>query len=144
MNALEKLVDLFTACLLLFGIPLLYYGGKTELVRQMTAGRACESFLSRCSIFGEITDIFLGELEREMISCGCREYVITGERDIYVLSQGALQVRKGHLGTERLKQEIALAGTVSLLPGDELSVVVYFDGVPAVYAVTVCSGGAEP
>ena len=63
MNALEKLVDLFTACLLLFGIPLLYYGGKTELVRQMTAGRACESFLSRCSIFGEITDIFLGELE---------------------------------------------------------------------------------
>ena len=55
MNALEKVVDVLVSCLLLFLVPLVYYGGRTRVSQAILAGQAGENFLRRVSTAGEIT-----------------------------------------------------------------------------------------
>lgn len=140
MNAMEKLVDLLTAGILLFGIPLMYYHGKTEQFAQMTAGQACERFLSQCSLFGEMKDAYFENLQWELNACGCKRFDIIGERQLYYPQQGGMEIFRVQKSTENFFKELEEEGRSLLMPGDRLSVVIYANDVPTVYSVIVRSG----
>jgi len=79
MNALEKLVDLLAACVLMFGIPLLFFYGKAELTRERTVERSCRLMLNQCAIEGRIDEAVLKEFEFELEKLGIADY------DLYCL-----------------------------------------------------------
>lgn len=140
MNALEKLTDLFAACILLFMLPLLYYNEKMYLVQEMTAGKICEEFLSRCSLFGEIREEYLEDLERGLSACGCIKYEICGERTVYLYGEGGVIMQYIKKDTDFFISRVREQKDIALIPGDFLSVTVYFHQTPTVYSIIVRSG----
>lgn len=146
MNALEKVVDFLVSCLLLFLVPLLYYGGRTRVSRAILAGQAGETFLRRVSTAGEITLPVWQELERALLRCGCTRYEIRRVRSLFEPEgeDGAVAEKEYTADRERIHESIVAQGTSRLQSGDRLWLTLYINETPTVYFMSVRTGEAYP
>lgn len=146
MNALERVTDLLAAVVLLFLLPLLYYGSGERILRAMTAGQAGENFLKRVSTAGEITLPVWRELEAALANCGCINFELQRERRLYepvgkdgeVVEQTYIENRKG------LQEEISAYGKSQLQQGDRLCLTLYVNDMPMLCGEYVRTGGVNP
>lgn len=146
MNALEKVVDFLVSCLLLFLVPLLYYGGRTRVSQAILAGQAGETFLRRVSTAGEITLPVWQELERALRRCGCTRYEIRRVRSLFEPEgeDGAVAEKEYTADRERIHESIVAQGTSRLQSGDRLWLTLYINETPTVYFMSVRTGEAYP
>lgn len=146
MNALEKIVDFIAACLLLFLVPLLYYGGRNRVSQAILAGQAGETFLKRVSTAGEITLPVWEELERSLLRCGCTEYKFRRVRTLYEPEKvtGGIMEKEYTADRETIRESIMTKGAGKLQNGDELWLTIYVNEIPAVYFTAVRTGEAYP
>lgn len=143
MNALEKCLDMLIAIVILFLMPLLFYGGNSRVLCSVSAGEACESFLKRVSTSGEITLPVWKELEDTLerfgcdISGLCREYTLwePGTEPGSVAEQYYIEEK------DVLLQRIRTEGEVRLHQGDRLKVTFYINDSPTVYYDVIRSEG---
>ena len=142
MNALEKVVDLLAATVLLFLLPLLYYGSGKTVSQAVLAGQAGEVFLKRISTAGEITLPVWKDLERNLLQCGCESYDFRRERVLYrrVEETGEVMEQVNTAEKEKLYQQITETGESNLLSGDRLWLTLYVNEIPAVYFSVVRTG----
>ncbi len=146
MNALEKVVDVLVSCLMLFLVPLLYYGGRTRVSQAILAGQAGENFLRRVSTAGEITLPVWQELERTLLHCGCTRYEIRRVRTLYEPEgeEGAVTEKEYTADKEKIYGSVMTNGTSRLQNGDQLWLTLYVNELPTVYFMSVRTGEAYP
>lgn len=144
MNALEKIMDLVVAILLLFVIPLLYYGSCTHISKTVLAGQAVEIFLRKVATEGEITLPVWMELEMSLERCSNTTFTLERERVLYEPENetGSVERRIYMKSKEELLEEIGKEGKCRLIKGDKIRVVLETEGVPAVYYDIVRTGAA--
>lgn len=146
MNALEKVVDVLVSCILMFLVPLLYYGGRTRVSQAILAGQAGENFFRRVSTAGEITLPVWQELERTLFQCGCSRYEIRRVRTLYEPEgeEGAVTEKEYTAEKEKLYGSIMAKGKSRLQNGDQLWLTLYVNELPTVYFMSVRTGEAYP
>ncbi|MGN1083784.1 MAG: hypothetical protein ACI4QX_02165 [Lachnospiraceae bacterium] len=146
MNALEKVVDFIAASILLFLVPLLYYGGRNRVSQAILAGQAGETFLKRVATAGEITLPVWGELEEALLQYGCVKYEIFWIRTLYEPEgeKGEVIEKKYTADREVIRESIMECGVCRLQNGDTLRLTLYVNEIPAVYFTTVRTGEAYP
>lgn len=143
MNALEKMVDVITVMILMFLLPILYYGGRHQVSETVMAGQTAKSFLKRVSTAGEITEPVWKELEQALERFGCTEYELERERRLYEPAEdGRVWERTCCIGKEEIESELAGRGRCLLQKGDRLCLVLYREGVPVIYCENVRTGAA--
>lgn len=142
MNAWEKTVDVLIAVLLLFLIPLLYYGGGIRVSRAVLAGQASETFLRRVSTSGEITLPVWKELEDALTRYGCDGFELQRERVLYEPTGESGTVTECIYSENKaaLFHQVLRAGKSRLQRGDRLYLTVTLDGIPTVYYDSVRTG----
>lgn len=145
MNAWEKLVDLLVAVLLLFLIPLLYYGGGTGMSRAVLAGQASETFLRRISTSGEITLPVWKELEAALARYDCDGFELQRERLLYEPAGEPGEVTECLYREEKtvLLEQILREGKSRLQAGDRLRLTITMNGIPTVYYESVRTGATD-
>lgn len=141
MNALEKVVDVITVTLLMFLLPILYYGSRQQVSETVMAGQIGKSFLKRISTAGEITVPVWDELERELKRYGCTEIVLERERKLYEPAEdGTVWERTYCMTKEEIEERLAEQGRCLLQKGDRMRLVLYRRTVPMVYCESVRTG----
>lgn len=141
MNALEKVVDVITVTLLMFLLPILYYGSRQQVAETVMAGQIGKSFLKRISTAGEITVPVWDELERELKHYGCTEIVLERERKLYEPAEdGTVWERTYCMTKEKIEERLAEQGRCLLQKGDRMRLVLYQGTVPMVYCESVRTG----
>lgn len=142
MNALEKLVDVLTAVILMFLVPLLYYGGGRNISRTVFAGQAGENFLKQISTAGEITLPVWEELEKALEGCGCDGFEVQRKRILFepASEEGNVIERVERLCTEDLTEQIREKGKIRLLKGDRILLTIYVNGFPTVHFTRIRTG----
>ena len=143
MNALEKCLDMLVAIVILFLVPLLFYGGSSQILRSMSAGTVCENFLRRVSTAGEITLPVWKELEDSLERFGCEEFKVRREYTLWEPEEETGGVVGNRYSEEKddLLEEIQTEGTAVLHKGDRLQVTFYIDDIPTVYYDVIRSEG---
>lgn len=141
MNALEKTVDVITVTILMFLLPLLYYGSRQQVAETVMAGQIGKNFLKRVSTVGEITYPVWKELEQELKHHGCTEYELERERKVYEPTEdGTVWERIYCIGKEEIENELAEQGRFLLQKGDQICLVLHREGVPVIYYENVRTG----
>ena len=141
MNALEKMIDVITVTVLMFLLPILYYGGRHQVAETVMAGQISKSFLKRVSTAGEITYPVWKELEQALKRYGCTAYELERERKLYEPAEnGAVWERTYCIGKEEIESELSEQGRCLLQKGDRLCLVLYREGVPVIYCENVRTG----
>jgi len=141
VNALEKVVDLLAAVVLLFLVPLLFYGGIRNVSRAMLAGQAGEAFLKRVGTAGEITLPVWEELEQALERYGCDGFEVRRERVLFEpLESGVTVERSDTLRQEELLEQLEMTGACRLLKEDRIWLTIYVNDVPTVYFTKVRTG----
>lgn len=143
MNALEKCLDMLVAIAIMFLIPVLFYSGMSRIVRSLSSGAACESFLKRVCTSGELTFPVWNELETVLDQCGCDSFEIRREYTLWEpgVETGSVTELCYIDEEEILLEKIRAEGTVRLHKGDKLRVIFFLDDLPAVYYDIVRSEG---
>lgn len=143
MNALEKCLDMLMAIVIMFLLPLLFYGGNSRVLRSVSAGAACENFLQRVSTAGTITLPVWKELEDSLERFNCDTFELSREYTLWEpgAEMGCVTEQSYIDEKETLLQEIQTEGFVGLHRGDRLQVTFYTDGFPTVYYSVVRSEG---
>ena len=142
MNALEKVVDLLAAVMLLFIVPLLFYGGGMRASQAVLAGRAGENFLKRVCTMGEITLPVWEELEDALERYQCDGYSIQRKRSLYEPVEGNTEVteRIYIADKESLEEQVKKNGNCKLCKGDRITVTIYVNDIPTAYSALVRTG----
>lgn len=142
MNALEKWVDLLMTIVLLFLLPLLYYGSGRNVSAAILAGQAGENFLKRVSTAGEVTLPVWQELETALRRYGCRGFELQRERDLFepVDLSGNVAEYTYTEDTTGIKRKLEENGCYRLLYGDRIKLVLYCTDIPTVYVTSVRTG----
>lgn len=145
MNALEKLVDLLVAVVLLFFIPLVYYGSAKRVSQAMLAGQAGEHFLKQVSTAGEITLPVWTEFENTLERFGCDRFEVQRERRLFEPGQekGSVVERIYVEQKDRLQVQVREEGRSRLQKGDCIKVTIYVNEVPMLYYDYVRTGATE-
>ncbi len=143
MNALEKWLDMLIAIVIMFLIPLLFYGGSSQILRSMSAGAVCENFLKRVSTAGEIALPVWKELEDALKRFGCEEFEVRREYTLWEPAEemGSVVAQRYCEEKTALLEEILKEGTVVLHKGDRLRVIFYIEDIPTVYYDVIRSEG---
>lgn len=143
MNALEKTVDLVTAVIILFLIPLFYYGGGRQVSQTLLAGQAGERFLRVVGTTGEITLPVWRELEHTLEGIGCDGFELKRERFLFEPygEEGEIAECGYVKGTEEIRNRLEEAGYFPLQAGDRLWLTIVVNRTPAVYFHSVRTGG---
>ncbi len=142
MNALEKVVDLLIAVILMFLIPLLFYSYGKRISQVVFAGQTGENFLHTVSTAGEITQPVWSDFEKKLKLSGCVKFEL--QRDYRLFEPGE---EKGsvvmHNYTDKkgeIAEEIAKSGKYRLRKGDCLKLTMYLNDMPMVYCEYVRTG----
>ena len=145
MNALEKRLDLVVSILLMFMIPLLYYGSCMRVSQTVLAGQAVETFLRKIVTEGEITLPVWMELEKSLERCGNTEFTLQRERVLYEPESetGSVERRIYTKQKEELVKEVEREGKCRLVKGDKIRIILETGGVPVVYYDIVRTGAAS-
>ena len=145
MNALEKIVDLLIAVVLMFLVPVLYYSGKHQLSETIMAAQAGKHFLNRISVSGEITVPVWKELERNLAMYGCAEFSLQRERDLYEPTEnpGEIVERTYCLEKEQIEKQIREQGACLLQKGDRMSLTIYREQAPMTYCEYIRTGATK-
>lgn len=144
MNGIEKMVDLLAAIVLLFLVPLLYYGSGTAISQTMLAGQAGENFLRRIGTSGEISLPVWLELETMLERYGCDEFELQRERSLYEPVQEQNGVVAESVYTEQkeeIREQVWEEGSYRLQKGDRMRLTLYINDIPTVYFSRVRTGG---
>jgi len=143
VNALEKIVDVITVTILMFLLPILYYGSRNQVAETVMAGQIGKSFLKRISTAGEITVPVWNELERELKHYGCTEIVLERERKLYEPAEnGTVWERMYCMTKEEIEMCLAEQGRCLLQKDDRMRLVLYRGSMPTVYYESVRTGAA--
>ncbi len=145
MNALEKVVDLLVAVILLFMIPLFYYSSGTGVSQAILAGQAGENFLKRVSTAGEITLPVWNELEDALFCYGCERFELQRERRVYepVGENGAVAERIDTEYKKSVEEKLYKTGGIRLRKGDRIKLILYINDIPTVYCECVRTGATD-
>lgn len=142
MNALEKVVDLLIAMILMFLIPLLFYGCGKRISQSVLAGQIGENFLHTVSTAGEITQPVWSELEKKLKLSGCMNFELQREYRLFEPGEekGSVVIQNHTDGKEEMLGEIAKNGKYRLRKGDCLKLTIYLNDMPMVYCKYVRTG----
>ena len=145
MNALEKLVDVLIAVVLLFFLPILYYGSGKQVSGVILAGQAGENFLNRISTAGEITLPVWNELEDTLENFGCDRFELSRERYLFEPDRetGGVVRRLYVESAETLLEQMQEKDRTCLLKGDCIKLTIYYNEVPMLYYDYVRTGATE-
>ncbi len=145
MNALEKVVDLLVAVILLFLVPLLYYSGGTRVSQAILAGQAGENFIKRVSVAGEITLPVWSELEDALRQYGCEQFELQRERRLYepIGENGEVEERVYTEYKAGVEEHLNETGRIRLHKGDLIKLTLYIHDIPTVYYGTVRTGATD-
>lgn len=144
MNALEKVVDIVTVIILMFLLPILYYGSKHQVAETVMTGQIGKNFLKRVSTMGEITIPVWCDLERELKCYGCTEFELERQRKLYEpLEDGTVWERTYCIRKEEIEKELEEQGRCLLQKGDRIRLVLHREGIPMIYYENVRTGATE-
>lgn len=145
MNALERMVDLLVAILLLFLLPVFYYGSGKRVSEAVLVGQVGENFLRRVSTAGEITLPVWMELEEALTRYGCDTFTLQRERRLYEPTgeHGKVEERCYTVEKQEIVEQMTGEGRSRLQAGDRLWLTVYVNDIPTVYFGYVRTGGTD-
>jgi hypothetical protein len=145
VNALEKVVDLLVAVILMFLVPLLYYGSGIGVSRAILTGQTGENFLKRVSTAGEITLPVWNEMEDALRQYGCERLEVQWERRVYepIGEDGVVAERVYTEYKERVEERLYQTGRIRLQKGDRIKLTLYVNDMPTVYYCTVRTGATD-
>ncbi len=146
MNAWEKTVDLLIAIVILFLVPILYYGSGQRVSKALLAGQAGEHFLRCVSTAGEITLPVWKELEHTLDVVGCDGFELKRERLLYEPhgESGEIIECSYVKETEEIRTRLEETERFCLQAGDRLWLTIIVNQVPTVYYQCARTGGGSP
>lgn len=146
MNAWEKTVDLVIAIVILFVVPILYYGGGQRISKALFARQAGEHFLRCVGTAGEITLPLWRELERTLDIVGCDGFELKRERLLYEPygEDGGIMECSYVKETEEIRTRLEESERFCLQAGDRLWMTITVNQLPVVYFQCVRTGGGNP
>lgn len=141
MNALEKVIDVITVTILMFLLPILYYGSRQRVSETVMAAQIGQSFLKRISTAGEITPPVWNELEQKLQCYGCMEFEVERERKLYEpVEDGAVWERIHYMGKEEMEDYLAEQGRCPLQRGDRIRLILYKESLPMIFYENIRTG----
>lgn len=141
MNAIEKIVDVITVTILMFLLPILYYGSRHQVAETVMAGQIGKSFLKRISTAGEITYQVWNELEQELEYYGCTKFELERERKLYEpMEDGTVWERTYCITKEEIEECLAEEGKCLLQKRDRIRLVLYRGSMPMIYYEIIRTG----
>lgn len=137
LNALEKIVDLCVALLLMFGLPLLYFNGQNIVEKNLAAEACSKEFLEQISACGELTGERWREYNELIASGGGTNCRLEVERKLWLPGN----IRKTYVkSSEEVLEELGKNHTIRFMAGDKVQLSMAINGVMLYRAVTIRTG----